>query len=481
MGIRAFVSLYSSLSANEKLEFSKFIQSPFFNENKNLIKLNSIIRDFPSEVLCNIDTDKLIFDAYSNYKLSDEMIRRVCSDFNSLLKKFFIQKEIDKNILSKKYFLLKSYRKRYLDGFYESELYKTKSLLAEKKFRNREYYNDRVRISLEEFLFNYLRRNTQKAEQSSRESEKLIELMNHSINLIVFINSAIVTPSFIPNIKLTKNIEKVLKLIESDIDYFRESEPNIYTYYLLSKVLLSSEEETLLRKLLSYLNDNFDNFNDTVSESVLLTLFKFCISKINHGKNKFTLFAYEVLMIMKNNKLFDGMREIPDETFFGGVIISLFNEDIEYAEYFLENYYSKLNPVSKNEIVRITRAMIYFKQSHYDKAKNLLNNLKTHDLTNYFFARTTLLKIFYEKKEYDYIYPLTDTIRHFVKRKPEVNERMNQSINKFLEYLLKLSKIRQNNGKNIDKVIYHLEKENHFFQKSWLLEKAEEILKPLEV
>lgn len=480
MSTRNFITIYTSLSKQEKYAFTKFVKSPYFNENNVIMRLNFLLSEYPADFLKNINTDELICKAHGKESLTEEMKRRISSDFNKLLKKFLLINEIGSNNLQESYYLLKSYRKRFLDNLFQSETNKIEVLLSDSKQKSREYYNDRIRIKLEELLFSYTRGNKKYLEKTAEDIELSYRLINISLSLITFISSVTSGTNFNVSKNNVSKISAIFQLIEANREYYKSHEPNIYANYLLAKLFVSQDDNSIFLNLQSYAAENFESFNDTVNLTILVTLFKYCIYKFNEDEFSYLNNAGAVLDLMKENKTFEKVNEIQSDVFLSVILVALDRNQIDYANYFIENFYIKLNPFTKNDIVMLSKAIIYFKENQFDKVIKYLTRCKAHDAHHYILIKSILFETYFELNEFRYIYPIYDSLKHFLKRRNELSQINIISVNKLLDYGIKLSRIKQNDGKNIDKLLFALENEQYFFHKNWLMEKSYEILKLVE-
>jgi hypothetical protein len=157
------------------------------------------------------------------------------------------------------------------------------------------------------------------------------------------------------------------------------------------------------------------------------------------------------------------------------IIIALDSGDSELAEKILSRYSHKILSPSKQQVLNICHALVEFSKENYVKVKKMLSDEKPHDPALYIFCKTTLCKVFYELNDFRSIYPLTDSIRHFLRRRHEISE-LSPGISKFIGCVNKLSRIKKNNGKGIEDMLPVLKEEKLFFQKQWVVRKIEQLL-----
>ena len=72
------------------------------------------------------------------------------------------------------------------------------------------------------------------------------------------------------------------------------------------------------------------------------------------------------------------------------------------------------------------------------------------------------------------IYPMTDTIKHFLQRRTELKG-LADNVLRFLKYVNKLARVKKNNGKGIQNLYVLASDERLFFHRPWILEKYKEL------
>ena len=88
----------------------KFMQSPYFNTNKDLIKLfDELIKTFPD---FSADKEVVFNKIYPKIKYNDETFRLQCSALNELIEMFLLQEHLKKNEFLKQQLLAEAYDKK---------------------------------------------------------------------------------------------------------------------------------------------------------------------------------------------------------------------------------------------------------------------------------------------------------------------------------------------------------------------------------
>src|SRR5207244_2756512 len=116
-----FIDIIKTFSKEELKEFKDFLNSPYHNSNKNVIKIYELIRKtapyFDSPL---ITKEKLFGKIYPGKKYNDTVMRILLSDLLSLGEEFLVSKASKKNKIDEILILLEEFKIRGLDSLYRS-------------------------------------------------------------------------------------------------------------------------------------------------------------------------------------------------------------------------------------------------------------------------------------------------------------------------------------------------------------------------
>jgi len=115
------VSLLRSFSKIELSQFKKYLESPFFNENKNLIALYGYLQKNLLKSMVNPSIDKKIIWTFlfKNKPYKDVLMRRLFSDLNQLVNGFLAYQQYQKSPALESIFLMNSLQYSELDKQFE--------------------------------------------------------------------------------------------------------------------------------------------------------------------------------------------------------------------------------------------------------------------------------------------------------------------------------------------------------------------------
>jgi hypothetical protein len=186
---------------------------------------------------------------------------------------------------------------------------------------------------------------------------------------------------------------------------------------------------------------------------------------------------YRIFKEIEKKELFKNIQHIQPLNFLSAISVSLAYGDTNFADEFLYKYNAKMNSEYRKQVTVICRAMIDFSKGKYSSVKTLLIDDKTKNISMYIFSKLTLLKALYELNDVRIMIPLIDTVKHYLNRHIQSDGPYKNSIFLFLNYLNSLSTSKRKNGRGAERLLDRLNDSNLFFQKKWIVTKAEELKK----
>ncbi len=93
------------------------------------------------------------------------------------------------------------------------------------------------------------------------------------------------------------------------------------------------------------------------------------------------------------------------------------SNNLKLAEKIIGKYNNKLSLLLRNQVLKIANSVVELANGNYSEVKRLLINEKPKDSMLYVFCKSTLLKAYYESNDFKHIYPLSDSMKHLLKRR----------------------------------------------------------------
>lgn len=481
MGKSNLADILKALNKSELKEFSDFLRSPYFNKNKNTVKLfDSLMREKTNFVPGNPAKKKIYERIYGKKKYNDSSYRVLNHNLTALAKEYLTIKQFRSNkelynselntvLYSRKIYSLlgknlnflmtelKNTREKDDEHFYY--LYNTLHLKNNLQYTNRYYKN--VNRPLDEELL-------------SKSMEALMQFF-----LVISLRYYRQLLFYRKGIKVDlqyRFIEKVFEIIKELNIAFPE---NLHYNLYLNEALLLSENKiehyTKIKEILFSDENGIKRANKCDSVSILFAYIGSNIFKGNYSYYKDAQKIYK--FALENNLLtrdeIDSYIEV--FTYFFALRAAFFNKDFQYAEYIHKNTVNKLFPGYRDFADKFVKSWAEFEKGNFSDAYRLLGTIKNPDhvhLKPYF--KNHLLKCLIELGMLDTAAFQIDSYRHMLKklRKYYAENSILRHSN-FLKCCSLLIKIMDRKKASIlSELQYFLDSEMNIWDRPWLLKKA---------
>ena len=206
---------------------------------------------------------------------------------------------------------------------------------------------------------------------------------------------------------LIENIEK---------DGFLDT-PAVAIYYYAYRFMTATYSLGYFQKFKTSLFQHSNLFPQNEAKDLYLSAINFCIRKVNEGEDTFSTEVWELFekglktgALLENNRL---SRFTFNNVVAAGIKIKAFDK----VQLFISTYRNKLEAEYSESTVNFNFARLEFSKKNYAEALLLLQTADFKDLVNNLIAKTMLLKIYYELKEFDLLEAHLDSFGVFIHRR----------------------------------------------------------------
>ncbi len=457
--------LLESLSPKELYQFDKYIKSKLDNCGGNILKF----WQSKFNTILNKDSNR-VNDAPCNFS------RKIISDFVKILESFIAGKGYETDLLSQKIYLAKELRYRNVDKYFTSLIDDVCSNNVSKYLKGYSYMSNLQRLYVEEYFLCNSRSEEEGMYDISAKILKNAEVVLIKSKLFEFINRKLYTLDANPLKDEILSVGDAVRIVEKNASCYSVNYPNVYLDYLFYKMLKKPDERERVSNALKYLREKEKELALDFIQFSYETLIRFLSVRINSGCSVSQSTLYELFKEVEGTGILNKIQNVQPMIFILAVATSLSNSDITFANKLITLYKGKINLTFRDEVITVSRAMTDFAAGNYEQVKKMTGDFKTKNVSLYLCSKTTLLKALYELKEDRNIMPLIDTTKHFINRKLTGENVQKESIFKFLNYIHSLCSVRKKNGRGAEMLLDKIKDEKTFFQKKWVIEKAEELL-----
>ncbi|MEO8666739.1 MAG: hypothetical protein ABI462_14705 [Ignavibacteria bacterium] len=480
------IAILKTFSNEELKRFGEFLNSPFHNKNKKAILLFRLLSEFHPEYNNKDLTkeklySKVFAEAKNNY--NDASLRNLLSDLIVLSEKFLAHYTFEKDRFEFNEKSLRELIDRKLTVLFDKKL-----KLAEESFQSGEfegeqqYYKkfvvEELRSSGSQFADNL---KLYKDESNLKASEylsyfyliKIFKLINFfqfqkQYNLH---NEFAFAENLLSNLDLEKVMQYMKDNVKNEKDFLILS-----VYYKMYKTISEPADEKFYYEYKKALAENENLFSLLERYGLYVCLNNSGIMKIDLGNEKFFKECFEIYITMGEKDLYSAYSGyFPLSAYTGIVNTGLAANEFKKTEEIIYSYSDKLNPDYKEAALNHSLAQLNFYLKNYERALEFINKTDTEFSHFKFHIKILLLKIYFEKEDYDSLYYTIDSFKHFLGKNKLVGETYKKEFGSFIKILDLIVKYRSLKDKKIYFNIKQLLENKAIASRRWLASKFGEL------
>jgi hypothetical protein len=462
---RKIVLALQKLDKKELKEFLIFVRSPYFNVNKGLTLLYDTI--FPlleSKKFKETHNDTWLWSVL-NPKDTEVDARRLNLLFYNLgllFDRFVAQKEFSEQTFFQKKLMMEILSQRKLP--LERRILIRTTLEALQKNEN---------YSATSAIYQYFTKKM--ASKKKREAEVILWL---NIYFLIEKLSAYVT---------LLSWKKMYKLdVELNfMDYvftvltFEEyrNHPTINIYQSISDTFLYENDKKYYYILRNLINEHVDKFDIDFQREIYTTAISYCINKGNQTIVEFDIEAFNLFRESVESSIIQENNEISVSVFRNIVFAAIRVKEFNWAEYFIENYKSYVNPKFRDNAVYFSLARLEINRENYTKVLDYLQLINYEDVWYQLGARTMQIAAYYKLGEFDALESLLNAFKMYINREKSLTKPRKLTHLNLVKYTKKLIYIIPSEKTKIQNLRKEIEENPSIVNKSWLLERVDELSK----
>lgn len=477
-------NLLRTFDKKEISNFGKFLSSSYFNKNKNVTVLFSIISHYhPLYTSKNLDKEYLYKKVFKSGNFNESNLKNLFHQLLILCEKFLIINRIKFDSLDSTGYLLKEFIDKE-----QKNLFLRKDKLLNKNFDHFYCFEGRYFFDLYYYqcqLYNYKNFN-EKTIKKKKALEQVDLLNNAAISLTIFYISEIVSQYVNQTIMKGKynisSIDSYSELLLKQLDFNilpRKSIKNNYNEFLNLYIYLYklfSETESVgnyknykcqLVKFEKILNRNEISFH-------YFCLISYLILERNKKPNSRELIneLYKIYTIFINNEYYlnNKIDFLPVSLFRAALFMGITIGDLEQIKKFVDENSQKVHPRDKDNIYNYGYAYYYYLSGILEKSLGCLNKI---DLTYFIFKfdiKILKLKIYYELGYYEGALQDIHAYKELIRVDNIVNTRTKLLHKNFINYLEKIVLYNYSNEDiDINCLKQEILKNDSILYKDWLI------------
>ncbi len=442
--------------------FHQFINSPYFNQRKDVIRLleewisSKGKRQLPRNYWQSLFTEE---------KFSNTKWYLLTSRLFKLLEEFLIIEEVRTKSTDKKFYLAKGYRKRKEVKLFEKAITDSSYALEKQGYRNMDYLQGMHDLAYKKY--DYIISINRKEKSNLQEVSDYFNdyVISAKLRQACYARSREIINQEKTEIKL---LDEIILEIEGNPSYLET--PSIAIYYYCYKAISAQDDESYFRKLRSSLHTFNQYFPPSEMRDIYTAAINVSIRKLNTGNKAFAREAYELYLqnLQQGFLLDDGI--LLESAYSNIVSLAIKLGLYDWAIQFSKDYQQHLKPIFQIPFFHFNLGKIYYEKGQLENSLKELILVDTKASYIFLAARTLQLKIYYELGEIDPLESLLESLRVYIQRSKDLAYRKAHYSNiiTFTRLLLQMPAMNKEEKQNFRN---RVENAGTFGEKDWFLEK----------
>lgn len=420
------IKLLKTFSKPEIRELSDYVNSPFYNKNKNVVSLfEQLSNHYPDFNAKSFTEEKVFRKMFKGEKFDYFKLKNIISDLYRLSMDY-LKLKFPGNKLENEIFFLIELRQRNLLSHYESEYKKVVKAVTDTPVKDELYFFDEYRISAEKGYYNFvLKPNT---------GFNILQEQFDSFCLFTIITLLKFYTLMLHEMN-QNNVKYDMKLMEEIKSYLLKNEEETNPTFLIYKNILllelSHTEEYYFK--VKELQEKYGAGLSVKDKYMTFThRAGFCAFVYNRlGKKTFIQEILEVHKGMLKEGLYEYYKmSYPD--FVNFVKIGTLAGDYEYVISFIEKYKDRIIEEERENCLNFTAAYMAFHKNDKQKAMELLSRTNFSNFILKIQVKLLQIEIYAELGLYEQLLSAIDTCRHYLRSEGFLTELYRKSISDFL-------------------------------------------------
>lgn len=468
------LSLLATFSKYELNRFRKFLLSPYFNEQDDLIRLfeycNAALRKGP-EAVAALDKHAIWAMVYPAKKIDEAHLRRLSSELTQLALKFLALEVREQDPARERLDLQKALEKPELHKHLVSVERQFQRHLQDEQLPSTAYY-----LAGFQFHWNIFNR-ASKVVATVDFMQKLLPA-NHFLDSFYIVQKLKFYVSWLIY-RGFRSTEEDLPVMPGFWEYLQHplfnEMPLIRIYQDVILSLNQPDEEQHFQRLMANLEHHAHDLTKEDLRECYYIAQNYCAFKINQGKVEYYREVFEIFRSIIRRGILLEENQLSEGVYKNIITASLRLEEYIWAENFISEYSKYLPEKIRDNARTFNLANLYSHQKEHDKVIELLQNVEYNDVVYFLGAKLILMRTYYELGEYLALDSMMDSYRIYVRRNKVISKELKKEYNNFLNFLKKLIGVNIGNSPSISTLKKKLMDTRSVTSKKWLLEKIAEI------
>ena len=470
--LKAFIAL-QALNIYELNRFKKFLHSPYFNVNDQIRNLfaawEPVLRGETDQVPMRSESWS---SSTSGKEYNDLKFRKLCSDLLKLFERFLAQEAFEKNPLHRADYLMQSVYEKRLEPLYKSAM-RTAQRLSDQTYL-RPAFHFFYKYSYEKWLYSLSGLEIDRSRPINvEEIAQNLDLFYVAEKLRYFcyvLTSKTISTAHEYDLLF---MDEIIALVEAE--GYNDIVP-INFYYQIYLTQKEPGNPAHYEKLRSLINESILLVPEAEGKEIIDATLNYCIQRINEGKSEYLREVHNLYREALDNELIFVNEKITAWTFRNMIVTGLRLGEYDWVESFIARYQQRLDEKYRDNAVSFNSANLYFYKKEYDRVISLLQEVEYEDPSYNLNSKTMLLLTYYELDEIEALISLVSSFSTFLRRSKDITSQRKSHYLSLIKFVRGLVRVQTASEAEILKLRKQIETTEGVVNKSWLLEKIDELL-----
>lgn len=465
------ITLLRTLNKEEMRRFGKFLEGTAERKSLDRIAFFNYLEKyhpvFPEKkVKRNIIAQKLFPKNEKRLKKIENLMHKIVS----ILEDFMAYEELKTQQSQRDFLILEAYKRRQLDKFFFKKIEKIEEEWERKKPEGIEQLHKEYLIKkmcLNHPNYSIISQKTITQDNLIHRIDKYYFAVKLHGTLCSYTNQNFVIIANNDSERRQHFIQEILSLCQQS-DF--QNTPQIKLFSELYEAFTAGNFENYNQIKQGFMA-NLNLYTESEKNDILLLLTNICYANHREGRPEAIKGLFKLNQIAVEHKLILENGYISHINFRNVVNISCAARELDWAEEFMDNYSSFLQPDASDDIIILCRAVIDFNRGNCEEALSKLVFAKFQDVFYNAQARATMLQCYYELDS-ELFFSSADSFSGFLNRNKALSP-MKKAFSNFIRFVKKLKKAEHEFRADVkdlsDEIVYT----NDIVHRSWLISKAE--------
>ena len=461
------IQILEVFNSEEKERLKKWVHSPAHNHREDRKKL--FIYLLNKRKLSPKTCDRYTVYAYiypeATYK--DAKLKRLMNLGVQLLEEFIHFSLQKKAPFLQQKSLIHFFNERGLDKYAQQYLQKAQDSQKKQTIENSAYFEQVYQ--LEQLKFE--RQNSSNHKQTTLQAIFDSHYLSCALDTLRYACEAATHQRLYQSEYQIPLLQPILKTIESNP---QEQALAIQLYYYSYKALTEPQEEPHFAMLQQLIFEHYEALTPKEMKSLYLIAINYCVQKLNNGIEKYVRAVFELYQYGLEHEILIENQLLSRFTYKNIVAAAIRLQEYQWVTTFIKQYTAVLEPQYQLTYSLYAKAKLNFEQGKFDNTLTLLTQVEFDNLFLNMDAKTMLLKIYYERSDFDALEALLISFKRFLQRKSILAYQ--RKIHKNMIHLTtKLLNTPIYEKTKLQDLRTEIENTNPLTEKPWLLKQLEQL------